>query len=70
MINYLDTIGRQVNDASLAKLQQLDTALDLELLYNAEDRMLNVSIRSGRGSKRVRGARDTLLTRKRWPPHS
>ncbi|GAA3008120.1 hypothetical protein GCM10010483_61410 [Actinokineospora diospyrosa] len=56
MIDYLDTIGRQVNDASPAKLQELYTALDLELLYNAEDRMLDVSIRSaGRGSKRVRG---------------
>lgn len=55
MIDYLDTIGRQVNDAGPAKLQELYTALDLELLYNAEDRMLDVSIRSGRGSKRVRG---------------
>ncbi|WP_275592685.1 zinc ribbon domain-containing protein [Actinokineospora baliensis] len=56
MIDYLDTIGRQVNDASPARLQELYTALDLELLYNAEDRMLDVSIRSaGRGSKRVRG---------------
>ncbi|WP_204449421.1 recombinase family protein [Actinokineospora baliensis] len=55
MIDYLDTIGRQVNDASPARLQELYTALDLELFYNAEDRMLDVSIRSGRGSKRVRG---------------
>lgn len=60
----INTIARQLNDASPANLQELYTALDLELLYNAEDRMLDVSIRSGRGSKRVRGARDALLTRR------
>ncbi len=54
MLDHLDTIGREINDASPARLQELYAALDLELLYNAQDRMLDVSIRSGRGSKRVR----------------
>jgi hypothetical protein len=58
MIDYLGDLGHALNQADPARLEELYTALRLDMTYDAEARAVDVTIRPGRrGSERVRGAR-------------
>ena len=66
MIDSIGDVGRALNSADPASLQQLYEALRLELIYDAEARSVGVTIRpTGRGSTRVRGGTCALTTRLR-----
>jgi hypothetical protein len=60
MIDYLGDVGRALNQADPARLQDLYEALRLEMIYDAEARTVDVTIRpAGRGSAGVRGGTPT-----------
>jgi DNA invertase Pin-like site-specific DNA recombinase len=60
LIDQLGNVGEALNRADPAGLEELYSALRLEMLYNAEARVVEVSIRpAGRGSARVRGGTRT-----------
>lgn len=48
MVDSLAVVGRQVMHASPARLQELYGEIGLEMLYNANERMVNVTIRPPR----------------------
>lgn len=56
MINELGDVGQALDRADPAGLEDLYSALSLEMVYDASARTVNVTIRpAGRGSARVRG---------------
>jgi Recombinase zinc beta ribbon domain len=60
MIDYLTEVGRDLNDATPAKLQELYAGLRLEMIYHPKEQAVDVTIRpggrdGGRDSERVRG---------------
>jgi hypothetical protein len=56
MVDYLGDVGASLNGADPAKLETLYEALRLEMVYDAEQRAVDVVIRPARrGSARVRG---------------
>jgi hypothetical protein len=63
MIDYLTEVGRDLNDATPAKLQELYQGLRLEMIYHPDEQAVDVSIGPGRDSERVRGRSCTLTTR-------
>lgn len=64
LVDSLGDAGRQVLSASPARLQELYEEIGLELVYNAKERMVDVTIRPPRRvSTRVRGASRALTTR-------
>ena len=68
LVDSLADAGRQVISASPARLQELYEEIGLELVYNAKERMVDVTIRPPRRvNTRVRGASCTLSTRLQLP---
>ncbi|WP_246243929.1 recombinase family protein [Amycolatopsis pithecellobii] len=66
MIDSLGDVGRELNRAEPEKLQQLYEKLDLEMVYQHEERAVDVSICPARRvSAGVRGGSCTLFTRLR-----
>ncbi|GLZ37152.1 recombinase family protein [Actinokineospora sp. NBRC 105648] len=63
MIDHLADLGRSIKHADPVKLRDLYEAVDLQMVYDAEGRTVDVTIRPGRGSERVRGGRCALSTR-------
>jgi len=64
MIDYLRDVGSALNEPDPAPLEALYTALRLEMIYDADERAVDVTIQSGgRGSERVRGRSCELFTR-------
>ncbi|MGH3905431.1 MAG: hypothetical protein ACRDTE_14765 [Pseudonocardiaceae bacterium] len=56
MIDYLGDVGHALSQADPARLEELYAALRLDMTYDAEARVVDVTVRPGRrGSKRVRG---------------
>jgi hypothetical protein len=63
MIEALGDIGRALNRADPALLEKFYEALRLEMVYDAESRVVQVTVRpTGRGSAGVRGGTRTLTT--------
>ena len=68
MIDSIGDVGQALNSADATTLHELYEALRLELIYAAEARTVDVTIRpTGRGSTRVRGGTCTLTTRLALP---
>jgi hypothetical protein len=64
MVDSISALGRQVNHASPARLQELYGEIGLEMVYNARERMVDVTIRPPRRVNAcVRGGSCTLTTR-------
>jgi hypothetical protein len=64
MINELGNVGQALDRADPAGLEDLYSALKLEMVYDASAKTVNVTIRpTGRGSARVRGGTRPLRTR-------
>jgi hypothetical protein len=64
MVDSLSVLGRQVNHASPARLQELYGEIGLEMVYNAKERMIDVTILPPRRVNAcVRGGICTLTTR-------
>jgi hypothetical protein len=64
MINDLGDVGQALDRADPTGLEDLYSALRLEMVYDASAKTVNVTIRpAGRGSARVRGGTCTLTTR-------
>jgi hypothetical protein len=68
MVDSLGDVGRVVKDADPAKLEELFVLLRLEMTYNAEGRMVDVTIRpAGRVNAYDRGPSCSLNTRLALP---
>jgi hypothetical protein len=64
MLEDLGDIGRALNRADPAQLEKFYEALRLEMVYDAESRVVQVTVRpTDRGSAGVRGGIRTLTTR-------
>ncbi|WP_307796204.1 recombinase family protein [Amycolatopsis sp. 195334CR] len=64
MVDYLGDVGRKLNRADPAKLQELYAVFGLDMVYYAKERMVDVTIRPPRRVNAcVRGATCTLTTR-------
>jgi len=64
MINELGDVGQALDRADPASIEDLYSALRLEMVYDATAKTVNVTIRpAGRGSARVRGGTGPLRTR-------
>jgi hypothetical protein len=63
MIDYLGDVGSALTRADPTELRRLYEALNLEIIYHADQKAAEVAIRPGRDSARVRGASCTLTTR-------
>lgn len=76
VIDYLGDVGAALRRADPAELQRLYEALNLEIIYHADQKAAEVAIRPGRDSARVRGRSCTLFTRRslgvaeRYTPYS
>jgi DNA invertase Pin-like site-specific DNA recombinase len=55
MIDYLANVGAALKRSDPAELQKLYEALSLEIIYHADQKAAEVTIRPGRDSERVRG---------------
>lgn len=63
MIDYLGDVGAALKRSDPAELQKLYEALRLEMIYHAEEKAVEVVIRPGRDSERVRGGTRTPVPR-------
>ena len=64
LIDDLGDVGQALNRADPAGLEDLYATLRLEMVYNADTKTVDVTIRpAGRGSARVRGGTRPLRTR-------
>ena len=55
MVDSLENIGQGLSRAEPTKLEELYRSLRLDMVFDALERAVEVTINPGRGSKRVRG---------------
>jgi hypothetical protein len=64
MIDYLGDVGGVLHRGEPSELQELYEALHLEMIYQAEEQAVDVTVSlTGRGSRRVRGGSCALFAR-------
>ena len=67
MVDSLENVGRGLNRADPAQLEDLYGSLRLEMVFDASERAVEVTISPGRDSARVRGRSCALFTRLQLP---